>query len=48
MADDQIVNSIFFEKYKAIRKLGQGSFGQVYLGVNLKTNENIAIKFVRK
>ncbi len=43
---DEIVNKVFFEKYKAIKKVGSGSFGQVYQGVNIKNQELIAIKFV--
>lgn len=31
-------------KYKITKKLGQGAFGFLYSGVNLKTNEEVAIK----
>jgi serine/threonine protein kinase len=31
-------------KYKIVRKIGQGSFGQIYLGNNIQTNEEVAIK----
>jgi serine/threonine protein kinase len=43
---DDIVNKVFFEKYKAIKKIGSGSFGQVYQGINIKNQESIAIKIV--
>ncbi len=45
--DNSIINQVFFEKYKALKKLGQGSFGTVYQGINLKSQEFIAIKMVR-
>jgi len=32
------------EKYKLGRKIGSGSFGDIYLGVNKKTNEEVAVK----
>ena len=31
-------------KYKLCKKLGQGSFGALYSGRNLKTNEEVAVK----
>lgn len=31
-------------KYKITKKLGEGSYGMLYSGVNLKTNEDVAIK----
>lgn len=31
-------------KYRIDKKLGQGSFGVLYSGVNIKTNEEVAIK----
>ena len=31
-------------KYKILKKIGSGSFGEIYEGVNLENNESIAIK----
>jgi len=43
---DEIIGKLFFKKYKVTKKLGQGSFGQVFKGINITTNEDIAFKFV--
>ncbi|XP_010536868.1 PREDICTED: casein kinase 1-like protein 1 [Tarenaya hassleriana] len=32
-------------KFRLGRKIGSGSFGEIYLGTNIQTNEEIAIKF---
>ena len=34
-------------KYKICKKLGSGSFGDLYSGVNVKTDEEVAIKLER-
>lgn len=31
-------------KYKIIDKLGEGNFGSIYRGINIRTNEDVAIK----
>ena len=31
-------------KYKISKKLGKGAFGDLYSGINIKTNEEVAIK----
>ena len=31
-------------KYRLGRKIGYGSFGDIYLGTNVQTNEEVAIK----
>ena len=37
-------NEIIFKKYKVIKKLGSGSFGDIYLGISLLNNSYVAIK----
>ena len=41
-------NKILFRKYKIIKKIGKGSFGYVFKGVNLQDNSEIAIKVEKK
>ncbi|MCH87258.1 casein kinase I isoform delta-like protein [Trifolium medium] len=33
-------------KFRVGRKIGSGSFGEIYLGTNIQTNEDVAIKLV--
>ena len=47
MDDLNLINQVFFNKYKTIKKLGSGSFGHVYEGLNLETNEKVAFKIVK-
>ncbi|KAM5221091.1 casein kinase I-like [Ctenodactylus gundi] len=36
------------DKYRLIRKIGAGSFGEVYLAFNITTGEEVAVKLERK
>ena len=42
MVDVMIINDYCLQN----KKLGSGSFGDIYLGYNIKTHENVAIKLV--
>jgi serine/threonine protein kinase len=35
-------------KYKFTKRLGQGAFGDIYSGINIKSNEEVAIKLVSR
>ena len=39
-----LTDLVIGEKYKIIRKVGSGSFGEIYIGVNTTNGEEIAIK----
>jgi serine/threonine protein kinase len=34
-------------KFKLGRKIGSGSFGDIYIGANIQTKEEVAIKLVK-
>lgn len=38
---EQLINDVF----KVGRKIGAGSYGQIHLGTNTRTNQTVAIKF---
>ena len=48
MEDNKNINPneqiLLFKKYSLIRNIGGGAFGTVFLGLNVKTRENVAIK----
>ena len=39
---------LFFGKYKITKKIGSGSFGNVYQGINIIDKKKVAIKLERK
>ena len=43
---DKLLGKIIFNTYKIKKKLGEGSFGKVYVISNLKTKELFAAKLV--
>jgi serine/threonine protein kinase len=42
---DPFLKSLYFHKYKPIKKLGEGSFGLIYMAENINTHELYALKF---
>ena len=45
---DELINKIFFKKYKVLKKIGKGSFGLVYLCKNINNENYFAMKFEPK
>jgi serine/threonine protein kinase len=43
---DNFTKRLFFNKYRPVEKLGEGSFGKIYSAINIKTQEKFALKFV--
>jgi len=37
-------NKLIANKYRILTKIGSGSFGSIFKGINIRTNEKVAIK----
>jgi len=46
--EDRLLGKILFKHYKLKKKIGEGSFGKIYIGVHTDTKEEYAIKLVSK
>ena len=46
--DDEGKKNIFFGKFRIIKRIGCGSFGNVYKGINIIDQKNVAIKVEKK
>ena len=44
----EILNKIFFTKYKPLGLIGEGSFGKCFKGINMQNNEEVCFKIERK
>ena len=45
---DKLVGKLLFKLYRIKKKLGEGSFGKVYIACNIQTNHQYAVKLVSK
>ena len=45
---DNLINELFFNKYKLIKKIGKGSYGIIYLCKDIASNEFFAAKLQNK
>ena len=45
---DPYINKLIFSKYLIRKKIGKGSFGTVYQGINTSNNEKIALKIEKR
>ena len=44
--EDDFSRRLFFNKYKPVKKLGEGSFGKIYSAVNINNQQKFALKMV--
>ena len=45
---DRLIGKLLFKIYRIKKKLGEGSFGKVYIAFNIETKESYAVKLVSK
>jgi len=46
--EDNLINHLILNEYLIKKKLGEGTFGKVYIASNTKTGEKFAAKIVSK
>ena len=46
MENDRLIGKIFFKSFKLKKKIGEGSFGKIYIAVNLENKVDYAVKIV--
>ena len=46
--EDKKIGRIFFKHYKLKKKIGEGSFGQIYIEIKIETKEENEVKIVKK
>ena len=46
--EDNLIGKILFKHYKLRKKIGEGSFGMIYIATNINTKEEYAVKLENK
>ena len=46
--EDLLINHLILDEYRIKKKLGEGTFGKVYIALNINTREKITAKIVSK
>ena len=44
---DDFSKRLFINKYRPVKKLGEGSFGKIYSAINITNQQKFALKMVR-
>ena len=47
-SEDHLIGKILFKHYKLRKKIGEGSFGMIYIATNIDTKEDYAVKLENK
>ena len=42
--EDDFTKRLFFNKYRPVKKLGEGSFGKIYSAFNINNQQKFALK----
>ena len=46
--EDKLIGKILFKNFKLKKKIGEGSFGEIYIAKNIKSKEEYAVKLEKK
>lgn len=44
--EDPLIGKLLFKFYKIKKKIGEGSFGKIYISTHIETKEEYAVKLV--
>ena len=46
--EDKLLGKVLFKHYKLKKKIGEGSFGKIYIAININTKEELAVKLEKR